>query len=305
MNQVGVGSIDKVVWISRFHQLAGWRNRLLVPILTGIPEFGKHDSRVTWDLSTKLVPRPVLCTSCEDQMAQDSSLLVWVKGSANSNCLLPFQIILKIITALITHCVVFEGHSVAGMGQDPQLNLSCVCITVVLSRTSIKIGSDGMTVLLNPFSDLPELPLGEDDGQLFQTTQVPNVWWTFALWRNKLSKCQVDPHSTTSWSPAWVSLVGMSMEKATPASHNPWLVPSSLWRSPWCRPRNSISQVSSPNQMSLVGWTKTIGCWYLVLLMEDTSHWTQSLIVPDLMVALVPVSSWWCQPSQDSWSHNQ
>lgn len=69
----------------------------------------------------------------------------------------------------------FEGHSVAGMGQDPQLNLSCVCITAVVSRTSIKISSGRMTVLLNPFSDLPELPLGEDDGQLFQTTQVPNV----------------------------------------------------------------------------------------------------------------------------------
>lgn len=47
MNQVGVGSIDKVVSISRFHQLAGWRARLLVPVLTGITEFGKHDSRVT------------------------------------------------------------------------------------------------------------------------------------------------------------------------------------------------------------------------------------------------------------------
>lgn len=286
MNQVGVGSIDKVVWISRFHQLAGWRARLLVPVLTGITEFGKHDSRVTWDLSTKLITHPVLCPSCEDQMAQDSSRLVWVKCSANSSCLLPFQIILKMITALITHCFVFEGHSVAGMGQDPQLKLSCVCITVVVSRTSIKIGSDGMTGLLNSFSDLPELPLGDDDGPLFQTTQVLNAWWTFALWRNKLSKCQADPHSTTSWSSAWVSLVGMSMEKALPASHDPWLVPSSLWCSPWRRPRNSISQVSSPNQMSLVGWPKTIDCWYLVFLMEDTSHCTQSLFVPDLMVAL-------------------
>lgn len=79
------------------------------------------------------------------------------------------------ITALITHCFVFEGHSVAGMGQDPQLKLSCVCITVVVSRTSIKIGSDGMTGLLNSFSDLPELPLGDDDGPLFQTTQVLNA----------------------------------------------------------------------------------------------------------------------------------
>lgn len=155
MNQIGVGSIDKVVWISRFHQLAGWRARLLVPVLTGITEFGKHDSRVTWDLSTKLVTSLVLYTSCEDQMGQDSSLLVWLKCSANSSCLLPFQIILKMITALITHCFVFEGHSVAGMGQDPQLNLSYVCITVVVSRTSIKIGAGEMTVLLSYFSDFP------------------------------------------------------------------------------------------------------------------------------------------------------
>lgn len=159
MNQVGVGSIDKVVSISRFHQLAGWRARLLVPVLTGITEFGKHDSRVTWDLSTKLVTSLVLYTSCEDQMGQDSSLLVWLKCSASSSCLLPFQIILKMITALITHCFVFEGHSVVGMGQDPQLNLSYVCITVVVSRTSIKTGAGGMTMLLNYFSGLPGVAL--------------------------------------------------------------------------------------------------------------------------------------------------
>lgn len=63
------------------------------------------------------------------------------------------------ITALITHCFVFEGHSVVGMGQDPQLNLSYVCITVVVSRTSIKTGAGGMTVLLNYFSGLPGVAL--------------------------------------------------------------------------------------------------------------------------------------------------
>lgn len=114
---------------------------------------------MTWDLSTKLVTSPVLCISREDQMAHDSSLLVWVRCSVNSGCLLPFQIIFKMITALITHCLVFEGHSVAGMGQDPQLNLSYVCITVFVSWTSIKIGAGGMTVLLNYFSDLPGVAL--------------------------------------------------------------------------------------------------------------------------------------------------
>lgn len=93
---------------------------------------------VTWDLSTKLVTSPVLCNSCEAQMVQGSSLLIWVKCSVNSSCWSPFQTISKMIIALITHCFLFER-------------------------------------------------------QLCPATQVLNSWWTFVLWRNKLSKYQIDP----------------------------------------------------------------------------------------------------------------